>query len=192
MMKMKKIALGLVTLSMVSILAPATQVYAYYETKKIVIHPVNLLGEQIHGNIEIDAKVVKSSNSDDGYYSFDDPEIQGYRGTKNRIEKISDFKQSNVIVLTEKYECINGTSDVDKKWAYENGNWYYRNINGVYSHGWDKINNTWYFFDAWTSAMKTGWIPWDNKWYYMQADGSMATNAYIGGYYVGSDGAMIS
>ena len=53
--------------------------------------------------------------------------------------------------------------------------------------GWQKINNTWYYFDG-SGAMAT------NRWvgnYYVGSDGKMAVNTWIGNYYVGADGAWI-
>ena len=190
MIKANKMVLGLSTLIMAGILSHTTQVYAYYDKKKITIHPVNSLGEEIHNNIELEVTVVKSSNPDDWYIGWNDPEISGYKGTDNRIEYLSDFK-TDKIVITEPYEYIGVTRDT-KSWAYENGNWYYRTINGVYSYAWEKINYNWYFFDIETAAMKKDyWVRWKDKWYYMKSDGTMAINTYIGGYYVDSNGEWI-
>ncbi len=38
--------------------------------------------------------------------------------------------------------------------------------------------------------MTTGWVQVGNDWYYMNSDGTMATNQWIGGYYVGASGKM--
>ncbi|EHJ02381.1 hypothetical protein CDLVIII_5918 [Clostridium sp. DL-VIII] len=94
MMKTNKIFLGLSTLIVAGLLSTAIQSYAY-EKKKITIHPVNELGEQIHNNIE-------------------------------------------------------------------------------------------------TAAMKTDYgVRWNNKWYYIKSDGTMATNTYIGEYYVDANGEWV-
>lgn len=45
----------------------------------------------------------------------------------------------------------------------------------------------WYYYDD-SGVMQTGWILIDNGWYYLKASGEMASNEWIGGYYVGSDG----
>ena len=39
--------------------------------------------------------------------------------------------------------------------------------------------------------MKTGWLNDNGTWYYLNADGSMAANTYVDGYYVGSNGAWV-
>ncbi len=190
MMKTNKIFLGLSTLIVAGLLSPAIQSYAY-EKKKITIHPVNALGEQIHNNIEIEADVVKdSSNPDDWYYSFKSPEIEGYHALPNYIEKLSKFKADNITITISYTSLDSGASK--KNWACVNGNWYYRNADGVYSYAWEKINDSWYFFDIETAAMKTDcWVRWNNKWYYIKSDGTMATNTYIGGYYVDANGEWV-
>ena len=44
--------------------------------------------------------------------------------------------------------------------------------------------------DQW-GAMRTGWVQVGNDWYYMNADGAMASNQWIGGYYVDESGKMV-
>lgn len=57
-------------------------------------------------------------------------------------------------------------------WVEQGGSWWYRHADGSYtSNDWEKINGSWYYFDA------AGW---------------MAVNRWIGDYYVGGDGAMLT
>jgi len=52
-------------------------------------------------------------------------------------------------------------------------------------------DGSWYHFDN-RGYMETGWIL-DGKWYYLDyANGYMLSNRWIGNYYVGSDGAMLT
>lgn len=52
-------------------------------------------------------------------------------------------------------------------------------------------DGSWYHFNN-RGYMDTGWIM-DGKWYYLDAtNGYLMTNRWIGNYYVGSDGAMLT
>ena len=44
--------------------------------------------------------------------------------------------------------------------------------------------------DQW-GAMRTGWALVGDEWYYLNADGTMASNQWIGGYYVDASGKMV-
>lgn len=61
---------------------------------------------------------------------------------------------------------------------------------GVPVSGWKNIKGKWYYMDA-DGVMQTGWINNGEKWYFLQSDGIMAYNTYIGGYYLGWDGAWV-
>ncbi|MVX66762.1 glycoside hydrolase [Clostridium chromiireducens] len=103
------------------------------------------------------------------------------------------------------------------EWILQDGKWWYRHSDGSYTtNGWEKINGSWYLFDArgwmlydWKQngsnwyylgrsndgAMKSGWVLQDNKWYYLgdANDGSMKTGwQKINGkwYYFNSNGEM--
>ncbi len=62
---------------------------------------------------------------------------------------------------------------------------------GVMVTGWQKINNSWYYFQG-SGAMVTGWQSIDGKWYYMNEQGVMSANTIVDGYKVGADGAWIA
>ena len=89
--------------------------------------------------------------------------------------------------------------------------WYYLDEDGLMVKGWKKINNKWYYFakmdgkeHKWqpddlhfpTGCMMTGWVYSEDYscashgWYF-KSDGSLATNTYIGDYYVDSSGCWI-
>ena len=38
--------------------------------------------------------------------------------------------------------------------------------------------------------MATGWVKDAGKWYYLNTSGAMATNTWVGGYYLQADGSM--
>ena len=55
--------------------------------------------------------------------------------------------------------------------------------------GWTQESGTWYFYKD--GVKQTGWQTWDGKKYYLNADGTMASNQWIGGYYVDASGKMV-
>ena len=69
-------------------------------------------------------------------------------------------------------------------WLSGNGAWEYE-----YIGSWKTNGTGWWYED------ESGWYPvsqWqkiDGKWYYFGSDGIMATDQYIGEYWVGSDGS---
>lgn len=73
-------------------------------------------------------------------------------------------------------------------WEQSNSNWYYYE-NNLAKTGWTQDNSKWYYLSPSTGIMQTGWIQDNGNWYYLNSDGSMAHDATIGGYYLGSNGA---
>lgn len=58
------------------------------------------------------------------------------------------------------------------KWVKENDRWWYKNADGSYpKNKWQKINDQWFYFDE---------------------EGYMKSDSWVGDYYVGKDGAMLS
>lgn len=78
-------------------------------------------------------------------------------------------------------------------WQQINGSWYYLDpTNGDMKTGWQQINNKWYYLDPTYGYMRTGWQKIDGKeYYFLPSEGSMASNTFIDGYYLGSDGAKV-
>ena len=96
------------------------------------------------------------------------------------------------------------------KWQKINSVWYYFNASGYMAEN-EWVDGWWINSDGsctyggvgswkcdgygWWYQDSTGWYPtntWqkiDGYWYYFKSDGYMATNQYIGGYWVGADGA---
>ena len=83
------------------------------------------------------------------------------------------------------------------EWVQESGGWKYKYEDGTYASGslvsingavytfnsknvaltgWQKINDTWYYFNPETRAMQRGWLKIDSTWYYLDpSTGKMAT-----------------
>ena len=76
-------------------------------------------------------------------------------------------------------------------WDVVDGVWHYFGSagDGSMKTGWQKINNHWYYLGGNNDgAMKTGWQKINGNWYYMYGSGVMASNAWVGGYYVDESG----
>ena len=109
----------------------------------------------------------------------------------------------------------NSSQQQNAGWVASNGRWWYRNADGSYpANCWQKIDGSWYHFDAqgwmqtgwlkdggtWyylspSGAMATGWQKIDGSWYYFNASGAMQTGwINLGGtwYYLSSSGAMVT
>ena len=75
-------------------------------------------------------------------------------------------------------------------WQNIGGNWYYFASNGAMQTGWVLENNIWYYMSV-NGQMLTGWQIVGDDWYYFDGSGAMAVDAWIGGYYVHSNGAWV-
>lgn len=94
-----------------------------------------------------------------------------------------DFVDANGVWIPEKVRYQEG-------WVKSGSRWWYRHADGGYTkNGWEKINSQYYLFDS-NGYMLTGWQKVKGNWYYMYDSGAMATNTWIGNYYVNSSGVM--
>ena len=96
------------------------------------------------------------------------------------------------------------------EWIKDNNGWWYRNADGSYPHNcFAEVDGDTYYFDE-RGYIKKGWITEGDKkyyldesgkmcrsqwilggYYYVKADGVLATNEWVGEYYVGEDGRWI-
>lgn len=98
-----------------------------------------------------------------------------------------------------RYEKSGGSSQQNSSqqqnagWIASNGRWWYRNADGSYpANCWQKIDGSWYHFDAW-GRMQTGWLKDGDAWYYLNPSGAMVTGwQKVNGtwYYMNPSGAM--
>ncbi|OOM16513.1 N-acetylmuramoyl-L-alanine amidase family protein [Clostridium saccharobutylicum] len=101
---------------------------------------------------------------------------------------------------------------VANSWRQTNGTWYFLNENGVMmANGWLQNGGAWYYL-AENGAMKTGWVQLSGNWYYLAPSGAMKTGWFqdtagtwyyanesgvmlhdttVGGYTLGSNGALV-
>jgi hypothetical protein len=75
-------------------------------------------------------------------------------------------------------------------WLKDAGSWYYLSASGAMKTGWLKEGSSWYYL-AGSGEMKTGWQKINGYWYYFYSSGVMAHSTTIGGYRLGSSGAMM-
>ena len=77
-------------------------------------------------------------------------------------------------------------------WELINGKYYRFDNDGWMVTSWKKINNIWYYMDKTTGERYgEGWHWIDGSCYYMNANGEMAADTWIDGYYVDASGKWI-
>lgn len=77
-------------------------------------------------------------------------------------------------------------------WELINGKYYRFDNEGWMVTGWKKINDIWYYMDKTTGERYgEGWHWIDGNCYYMNANGEMAVDTWIDGYYVDASGKWI-
>ena len=77
-------------------------------------------------------------------------------------------------------------------WELINGKYYRFDEEGWMVTGWKKINGIWYYMDTTTGERYgEGWHWIDGSCYYMNANGEMAADTWIDGYYVDASGKWI-
>lgn len=59
------------------------------------------------------------------------------------------------------------------------------------AEGWNYVGGKWYYLTPGSGAMRTGWYTVNGKWYYSYTSGAMASNTWIGSYYVNHSGVWI-
>jgi len=98
--------------------------------------------------------------------------------------------------MKSEWECIDGIWYYFDNSGYMAGNEYREGYwldssgawNSSYSNGSWKCNSVgwWYEDNGWYPTSQ--WLKIDGYWYYFKADGYMASNQYVEGYWVGADG----
>lgn len=88
------------------------------------------------------------------------------------------------------YQMDNGSYPANQ-WKQIGGKWYFFKANGYMATGWLWNGSNWYYMGS-DGTMRTGWQNIGGTYYYLYEDGRMASNTYIGDYYVDSNGAWNS
>lgn len=76
------------------------------------------------------------------------------------------------------------------EWSKENDNWKLKKDGVLLKNKWEDVSGIWYYFDN-SENMVTGWNKIGGSWYYFSKDGSMASNKWQDGYYLGKNGDML-
>ncbi|MBQ3545904.1 MAG: Ig-like domain-containing protein [Lachnospiraceae bacterium] len=98
---------------------------------------------------------------------------------------------SNDSIFTDGTQIVLAASNQTQSgWKKDSNGWWYQNADGTYpKSSWKKISGSWYYFNT-SGYMVTGWNKIGNSWYYMHESGKMASNEWIGNYYVNSNGVL--
>lgn len=84
-----------------------------------------------------------------------------------------------------------GSGAMATGWANVGGTWYYLLDSGAMAVGWVNVGGTWYYLTG-SGAMATGWQPINGSWYYLSGSGAMLHDCWVGNYYLGPSGAMLT
>ena len=118
----------------------------------------------------------------------------------------SDGKMKTNTFTPDGYYCGADGVYVRNAWIKYNGNYYYMNANGLmtknawvgdYYLGADGVMKTnaftpdGYYVGSDGAYYRNRWIKYENKYYYTNSAGLIVKNAWIGAYYLGSDGVMM-
>ena len=72
-------------------------------------------------------------------------------------------------------------------WQKVDGSWYHLDDYGRMDTGWLKLHGTWYLLSS-GGRMLTGWQKVGGEWYYLYEQGDMASDEWVGDYYVRPNG----
>ena len=118
----------------------------------------------------------------------------------------SDGKMKTNSFTPDGYYCGADGVYVSNAWIKYDGNYYYMNANGLmtknawagsYYLGSDGVMKTnaftpdGYYVGSDGAYYRNRWIKYENKYYYTNGAGLIVKNAWIGAYYLGSDGVMM-
>ena len=118
----------------------------------------------------------------------------------------SEGKMKTNAFTPDGYYCGADGVYVRNAWVKHNGNYYYMDANGLmtknawagsYYLGSDGVmkTNTFtpdgYYVGSDGAYYRNRWIKYENKYYYTNSAGLIVKNAWIGAYYLGSDGVMM-
>lgn len=189
---MKKNKIRILTLAIIAVLAQGTCVYA--ASSKDDTYTKDELNNMEPGYewSDIDKSNYKVKTSINSYSSEKTPEqvakedssTTSTTSTTANSTSTIEVNTGNVIVSTAPSTGIKG----DYWGKTSSGKWILLQ-QGVPVSGWKAVRGTWYYMDP-DGVMQTGWINDGRNWYYLNSGGDMAYNTYVGGYYLGWNGAM--
>ncbi|NCC43434.1 MAG: hypothetical protein EOM18_07585 [Clostridia bacterium] len=97
------------------------------------------------------------------------------------------YTKSNWEKIEGKWYYFDASGWMLTGWQKIGQSWYYLNGSGAMHTGWVKLGGGKYYLNA-SGAMLTGWQKIDGKWYYLNSSGVLATDTWIGNFYVDEEG----
>lgn len=76
-------------------------------------------------------------------------------------------------------------------WVKSGSYWYWMDTDGKMATGWKTVNKKKYWFSS-SGVMATGWKKISNNWYFFDSTGAMVQSKWVGNYYLGKDGIMLT
>lgn len=76
-------------------------------------------------------------------------------------------------------------------WEKIGGSWYHFDEDGWMDTGWLRSGGEWHYLSD-SGAMRTGWQSIGKHWYCFAKSGAMYSDTWVGNYYLGSSGAMLT
>ena len=108
---------------------------------------------------------------------WDTFDMQEYENEMTEMQEMAEANDGISLMYLE---------EVPGEWIQAaDGRWWYRHTDGGYTtSNWEKINGSWYYFDA-LGWMATGWLSYNGYWYYLDpVTGVMQTNwILVNGYW---------
>ncbi len=103
----------------------------------------------------------------------------------------SGYMVTGWLKISGKWYWFRSSGAAVRGWQKIGGKWYWFDTTFVMKTGWQKIGGKWYYLNS-SGAMVTGWQKIGGKWYHFASSGAMSASRWVGNYYVGSDGAMLT
>ncbi len=97
------------------------------------------------------------------------------------------------LVLWMNFLVFSSSAQAEGRWENRENSWYYYPTEEEKNFtGWVQSPESlrWYFIKE--GKMQTGWMSWKGKWYFLNADGGMSEKQWVGNFYVGEDGAVLT
>ena len=141
-----------------------------------------------------DSAAVVATFSEDGIeteYEKVEPEWQEMNGQWYYFDENGrNYTDQGAHEIDGKIYCFdqNGALSTVNRWVQVNGKWKYWLTEGEFYKGdWLEENGNWYYLEQDGEAI-TGWKEIGGQWYYFNSNCSLATDTWIGNYYVNEFG----
>ena len=190
---MKSNKFRILTLAMVAVLTQSTCVYAASDKKEYTKDELNNSEPGFDWN-DIDKNDQKVNSYINSYSSSITPKEAAENSESNSSSASTTTTTAtnaadpagakNIITATQP-----STGNKGDYWGKITGGKWMLIEQGVPATGWKMVKGIWYYMDL-EGIMQTDWINDGENWYYLNSYGAMASNTYVGGYYLGWNGVM--